>query len=501
MSAPTLIFTAPARDLRSPFSATLRAGPVTLDFVDGDLRHVRAGGEELIRRVTFNVRHHKWDTADWRLESFRLQQRPASFSLRFSAGCEIAGAGYTWSADVFGEDDGTITYSVAGVAHADSAEVRRAGLNLLYANECVLGQPFETMYLDGKIVQHTFPELVPAHHLPAMDFTRISHRTRGGALVTAEISGSHFGLEDQRVAGDSSFKAFSGLRHTYAPALLKGDCAEKTLTLRVSDLATRATESQPTLVTLSPAAATRFPQLNLAQPQKDYGVFHELTRRPAAKNGIFLDVNLATDKSHGVKSLTWGWYPTVNLYDDEIVMDNASSIADQLLSARRFAPEARLRIDPIALESLHPRAVLRDPRNDTPFAAAWLVAATKHLSFGGAHEAAFAFDGLYARAALDALTRCAECAVRDATVASEDPAPVTAFALETRSGLALWLGNLTDETRSLALAALPASTAFELHRLRAVTGPTFREFPGGFTDASGRAALRLAPHEVCVMQF
>ena len=58
MSAPTLVFTAPERELRSPFAATLRAGPVTLDFVDGDLRHLRAGGEELLRRITFNVRHH-----------------------------------------------------------------------------------------------------------------------------------------------------------------------------------------------------------------------------------------------------------------------------------------------------------------------------------------------------------------------------------------------------------------------------------------------------------
>jgi len=499
MSVPNLIFTAPERELRSPFATTLRAGPVTLDFVDGDLRHLRAGGEELIRRITFNVRHHKWDTADWRLQSFRLQQQTDSFSLHFSAACEIVGARYTWSADVFGEEDGTLTYSVSGVAHADSAEIRRAGVNLLYANECVLGQSFETTHLDGKVVQHTFPELVPSHHLPTMDFSKIADRTRGGALVTAEISGSHFGLEDQRVAGDSSFKAFSGLRHTYAPALLKGDRAEKTLTLRVSNLPTGASESKATLVTLSAASSARLPQLSPARRQENYGVFHEVSRRPAAKNGIFLDVNLASAKSYGARSLTWGWYPTVNLYDDAMVMDNASSIAGQLLSARRFAPDARLRIDPIALESLHPRADPRDPRNDSPFAAAWLVAATKHLALGGAHEAAFALDGPYARAVLDALTRYVECAVRDATVASEGPAPVTAFALEIKSGLALWLANLTAETQPLNLAALPATTAFNIHRLHTTTGAAFREFPGGFTDTTCCASLRLAPHEVCAL--
>ena len=497
----SLIFSAPAADLRPPFRVPLRAGPVTLEFVDGDLRHLRAGGEELICRVTFNVRHHKWDTAEWRLDSFRLQREPDSFFLHFSAACEIEAARYAWSGDISGEPDGTITYGVSGVAHADSAEVRRAGLNILYANECVLGQPFETTHLDGTVVAHTFPALVPAHHLPAMDFSKISHRTRGGALVIAELSGTHFGLEDQRVAGDSSFKVFSGLRHTYAPVLVKGDRAEKSLTLSFSDLVPNAAEPKSTMVEILGTSPRRFPRLSLARPQESYGVFHELTRRPAAKNGIFLDVNLAKEKSHGAKSLTWGWYPTVNLYDDEMVMDNASSIAGQLLSARRFAPEAKLRIDPIALESLHPRATPRDPRNDTPFAAAWLVAAAKHLARGGAHEAAFAFDGPFALAVLGTLVPHADCAFRDAVVTSVDPAPIAAFALEKESGLVFWLANLTAETQPATLTGLVPTTSFTAQRLNADLGPAFREFPGGFTDECGVAAVRLAPHEVCALQF
>ena len=499
---PPLVFAAPASDLCPPFRVPLRAGPVTLDFVDGDLRHLRAGGEELIRRITFNVRHHRWDTADWRLDSLRLTQEPDSFFLHYSAACEIDGAGYRWEGDLTGETDGTLTYGVRGIALADSGEVRRAGLNILYANESVLGQPFETTHLDGKVAVHTFPALVPAHHLPAMDFSKISHRTRGGALVTAEISGAHFGLEDQRVAGDSSFKAFSGLRHTYAPVLAKGDRAEKSLTLSFTDLVPNAAEPKSTTVKILGTSPGRLPQLSLARPQESYGVFHELTRRPAAKNGIFLDVNLAKEKSHGAKSLTWGWYPTVNLYDDEIVMDNASSIEGQLLGARRFAPEARFRIDPIALESLHPRATPRDPRNDTPFAAAWLVVATKHLALGGAHEAAFAFDGPFARAVLAALAPHAGCAFRNAAITSAvGPAPFAAFALETNSGLAVWLANLTAETQPLTLAGLAVTAAFNLHRLHAALGSAFREYPGGFTDDHGRTAIRLAPHEVCTVVF
>jgi hypothetical protein len=496
MPAP-LIFTANERGLRMPFAIPLRAGPVTLEFTDGDLRHLRAGGEELVRRVTFNVRHHKWDTAAWRIDSFRLEQRVDGFILHFSAACEVAGAPYTWSGDIAGEPDGTITFSVAGVAHADCAEIRRAGLNVLFANECMLGQPFETVHTDGQVAAHTFPELVPAHHLPAVDFPKITCRTRGGASVTAEIDGALFGLEDQRVAGDSSFKAFSGLRHTYAPLLKKGDRAAKTLVLRVAQVASGKESAGAGLLTLAKASAARLPVLARAQPQEHYGVFHELTRRPAAKNGIFLDVNLAKEKSHSATALTWGWYPTVNLSDDAMVMDNASSIAGQLLSARRFAPDARLRIDPISLDSIHPRAVPRDPRNDTPFAAAWLVAATKHLALGGAHEAAFALDGPYARAALDALAPLANVPVRELSpAAANGPAVVAGFALETPSGLQVWLANLTADTQPAALAGLPATAPFERHRLHAATGPEWRDYPGGFTTGTGRAALHLAPHEV-----
>ena len=151
-----------------------------------------------------------------------------------------------------------------------------------------------------------------------------------------------------------------------------------------------------------------------------------------------------------------------------------------------------------ALDSLHPRATPRDPRNDTSFAAAWLVAAAKHLALGGAHEAAFALDGPFARAALAALARHAGCAFRDATLtcAAGSP-PFAAFAVETNSGLAIWLANLTAETQPLTLSALPPTAPLTLQRLHAATGPAFREFPGGFTDAHGQAALRLASHEVC----
>jgi len=496
-----LIFSANERGLRAPFAFPLRAGPVTLDFMDGDLCHLRAGGEELIRRITFNVRHHRWDTAAWRVDSLRLQQQPESFFLHFSAACEVAGAAYTWSANFFGEADGTITYGVVGVAHADSAEFRRAGLNILYANECVLGQPFETTHLDGKVVEHKFPDLVPAHHLPAMDFLKIAHHTRGGATVTAEITGSQFGLEDQRVAGDSTFKAFSGLRHAYAPVLKKGDRAEKSVTIRVTGVASLPAPAATTATIATTAAGLTLPRLEIAQPPADYGVFHELTRRPAAKNGIFLDVNLAPDKSHGAQALTWGWYPTVNLYDDAAVMDNASSIAGQLLSARRFAPAARLRIDPIALDSIHPRSVPRDPRNDTPFGAAWLVASSKHLALGGAHEAAFAIDGPYARAALTALAKLAGYQLRDAFVTADGAAPVEAFALESPSALFVWLANITGETQTLTLTGLPVTTPFDRRRLHAGTDNEFRDYPGGFSDPDGRTTLRLAPHEVSQLQF
>lgn len=282
VATPTLTFSANERLLVPPFAFPLRAGPVELDFVDGDLRHLRAHGEELIRRVTFNVRHHRWDTAAWRVDSLRLQREPESFLLHYSAHCEVAGTPYGWIADITGEPDGTITFHVIGEARVDSAEFRRAGLDVLYANPEVLGQPFETTHPDGRVAAHRFPELVPPHHLPAMDFTRIAHRTRAGAVVSTEIAGSVFGLEDQRVAGDDSFKAFSGLRHTYTPMLKAGDRSEKTLTLRYTAPAKPAPRRSKGL-TFASTASVVMPELGSASPQADYGVFHELTRGPRPK--------------------------------------------------------------------------------------------------------------------------------------------------------------------------------------------------------------------------
>src|SRR5258708_2214068 len=41
----------------------LRAGPVRLKFADGELRYLRVGDKEIIRRIYFAVRAGNWDTA------------------------------------------------------------------------------------------------------------------------------------------------------------------------------------------------------------------------------------------------------------------------------------------------------------------------------------------------------------------------------------------------------------------------------------------------------
>src|SRR5262249_46811078 len=72
-------------DAPLPERRTRRAGPLTAVLENGDLRYVRAGDVEVVRRLYMAVRNRNWDTIEPRYTSFDVQDRGDSFTVRFTA--------------------------------------------------------------------------------------------------------------------------------------------------------------------------------------------------------------------------------------------------------------------------------------------------------------------------------------------------------------------------------------------------------------------------------
>jgi len=69
----------------------LRAGPLSVEFDNGNLRYLRVGDVEVLRGLAFLVRDENWGTCIPTLSGLVVEQRPDSFSVSYRAGCSRAG--------------------------------------------------------------------------------------------------------------------------------------------------------------------------------------------------------------------------------------------------------------------------------------------------------------------------------------------------------------------------------------------------------------------------
>jgi D-apionolactonase len=63
----------------------LRAGPLTVEFDAGNLRHIRYHGYEMIRAVSFVVRDKNWGTYAPRISQLDFHAEPDTFHVSYEA--------------------------------------------------------------------------------------------------------------------------------------------------------------------------------------------------------------------------------------------------------------------------------------------------------------------------------------------------------------------------------------------------------------------------------
>src|SRR5512132_392388 len=104
---------APLTELR-----LLRAGSVSL-LLDGiDLRYLRIGGTELVRRVYTAVRDVDWDTVPAAVSGFELEEGDESFRVGFDARHMRGEIDFSWHGTITGDASGRVEYLFDGVAQS-----------------------------------------------------------------------------------------------------------------------------------------------------------------------------------------------------------------------------------------------------------------------------------------------------------------------------------------------------------------------------------------------
>jgi D-apionolactonase len=241
---------------------TLQAGPLSLDFCQGELRYVRLGEREVLRRVYVAVRDVHWTTIPFQISNLELKIEDESFALDFDATHCKGELHFVWHGTILGAADGTITFTMDGTAHS-TFQRNRIGLCVLHPIDYA-GQPCRVEHPDGTREAGVFPRFI-APHQPFQNIRAITHEAAPGISAEVRLTGDVFEMEDQRNWTDGSFKTYSTpLALPFPVTVQRGERLTQTFTLTLHEQPVIPTaESSTVRLALADAGALSLPQIGL----------------------------------------------------------------------------------------------------------------------------------------------------------------------------------------------------------------------------------------------
>jgi len=189
-----------------PVKTSLRAGPLSLTYIDGGLRGIFLGEREVVRRVYAAVRDENWGTVPALLSDERLEIAPDGFRITYQAEHRQGGLHFVWRGRITGRADGMIEFTLEGTART-SFRRSRIGLCVLHPPAGCAGQPCAVTHGDGTVETCVFPEAI-APHQPFRDVRILSSRVGPDVWADVAFEGETFETEDQRNWTDASYKTY-----------------------------------------------------------------------------------------------------------------------------------------------------------------------------------------------------------------------------------------------------------------------------------------------------
>ncbi|HEX3979547.1 MAG TPA: hypothetical protein VHW96_24960 [Solirubrobacteraceae bacterium] len=226
-----------------PAPTPLRAGPVTAALDGVDLRYVRIGDVELVRRIYVAVRDRNWNTIPGLASEVITDQDGDAFTVRFSVRHASHDTDFSWEGSITGDASGTITFAMDG--RGDRAMLfNRIGFCVLHPWRELGGARYRGETPHGTVTGE-YPRLVAPQrfengvYVPLFDsVSRLEIALTGGGEVTLAFDGDLFESEDQRNWTDSSFKTYcTPLALGFPHALAVGERRHQAVTVSARGIA------------------------------------------------------------------------------------------------------------------------------------------------------------------------------------------------------------------------------------------------------------------------
>jgi len=184
----------------------LKAGPMQVEFDNGQLRYLKVHGTEVLRAIGFLVRDENWGTYIPKISALEIDEHKGGFSVSFHAVCSRRGQGIAYDAAIEGRADGSLEFSATATPKTDFLTAR-TGFVVLHPLKGVAGQPATAEHVDGNVVESEFPPLVNPVQ-PFLNLRSLTHEVVAGLKATVRMEGDTFETEDHRNWTDASFKTY-----------------------------------------------------------------------------------------------------------------------------------------------------------------------------------------------------------------------------------------------------------------------------------------------------
>jgi hypothetical protein len=332
----------------------LKAGPLSVELDNGNLRYLRVGRVEVLRSVAFLVRDENWGTCVATLTDVVVEQRPDSFTVSYRADCERAGQKLGYLARIEGRSDGSLDFTGAATPETDFTTAR-TGFVILHPLKGVAGEPVEVEHTDGKVRTSTFPmQIDPVQ--PFLNLRSLTHEVNPGLKAVVRMEGDTFEMEDHRNWTDASFKTYVRPLALPWPYTLKvGQTVRQSVsvTLRGTAPKARTTALDKTIhVALGKATNKVMPAVGLGMPPQEIDAAIEsldLLERAAPR---LLICRFDPREKHGRKELD-GYRllceRTRAQCELELVVENVDGFGAELANVASLVRDAGLALSALAV--------------------------------------------------------------------------------------------------------------------------------------------------------
>jgi hypothetical protein len=258
--------------IAAPAIQEVRAGRLTA-LLDGvDLRYIRIGGTEIVRRVYMAVRDAVWNTIPGTFSDFVYDTGPDHFRVTFRGHHRYQAIDYSWTGRFEGTPQGVITCSMDGTANG-AFRYCKIGFNVHHPPQ-QRGHVYVAHTPDGEY-RDVIPELIEPQRLVEGTLTAIGApynaldiQHEPGFSVRFTFTGDLVEMQDHRNWTDGNYKSYFGpLAVPWPMDARKGQRMQQSVTIWAEgELAQPAAAASETRIEIEPRPTHQLPAIGLGMP-------------------------------------------------------------------------------------------------------------------------------------------------------------------------------------------------------------------------------------------